>query len=239
MTIHAILTDIEGTTSSIDFVKTVLFPYAAQALPAYLRQYGDRPEVAAELATVRQLLGQPDATLEGVTQQLLDWIAADQKITPLKTLQGLIWQQGFVDHVYTAHLYADAYSGLKAWHDQGLNLYVYSSGSIFAQKLFFGHSDYGDLTPWFSGFFDTTTGPKRDPASYHAIAQTIGLPAARILFLSDVPEELDAAQSVGMQTTWLVRPDDRPSTEAERAASVHPWVTSFADIAIAPLRNTD
>jgi enolase-phosphatase E1 len=109
---------------------------------------------------------------------------------------------------------------LRAWRDAGKRLYVYSSGSVGAQKLFFGHSDAGDLTPLFSGYFDTETGAKRDAASYRRIAEAIGVPAADILFLSDIAEELDAARAAGMQTVLLARAPGRcPDESAHRCVA--------------------
>lgn len=227
--IRVILTDIEGTTSSIAFVKEVLFPYAAAALPEFLLTNQAIPEVQIQIEAVRSLLNQPTASLETVTNQLLTWIADDQKVTPLKTLQGMIWEQGYRSGIYTGHLYPDAYDRLQQWHDQGLNLYLYSSGSIWAQKLFFGFSDYGDLTPWFTDFFDTTIGPKREARSYEAIVAAIGVEPDEILFLSDVVEELDAAKIVGLNTCQLLRVADYGMRRLELAGQ-HQVVENFGEV---------
>ncbi|MFA5968923.1 MAG: acireductone synthase [Sphingomonas sp.] len=193
----AILTDIEGTTSSISFVADVLFPYARERLADYVAAHPT--ETAPIIAEVQALEpGDP-------VQTLIRWIDEDRKITPLKTLQGMIWEGGFKSGAFTSHFYADAVAGLRRWHDAGLALYVYSSGSIFAQKLLFGHTDHGDLTPMFSGWFDTTSGGKREAASYANIAHAIGLPASDILFLSDVQAEIDAARASGMQALLIAR----------------------------------
>lgn len=205
MTLKAILTDIEGTTSSVSFVFDVLFPYAQAHLPDFVRAHAEEALVAAQLAAVRQESGEPDADLERVIAILLDWIAADRKATPLKALQGMIWQQGYENGQLKGHVYPDAVTALQRWKSEGYALYVYSSGSIQAQKLIFGYAEAGDLTPLFSGYFDTTSGGKRETASYQCIAKAIGLPAEEILFLSDVKEELDAAQQAGMQTVGLAR----------------------------------
>lgn len=205
MTIKAILTDIEGTTSSVSFVFEVLFPYARAHLPDFVRAHAEEAEVAAQLAAVRAESREPDADLERVIAILLDWIAADRKATPLKALQGMIWQQGYQSGQIKGHVYPDAVEGLRRWKAEGYALYVYSSGSIQAQKLIFGYAEAGDLTPLFSGYFDTTSGGKRETASYQRIAEAIGVPAGEILFLSDVKEELDAAQQAGMQTVGLAR----------------------------------
>lgn len=193
----AILTDIEGTTSSISFVADVLFPYARERLADYVAAHPT--ETAPIIAEVQALEpGDP-------VQTLIRWIDEDRKITPLKTLQGMIWEGGFKSGAFTSHFYADAVAGLRRWHDAGLALYVYSSGSIFAQKLLFGHTDHGDLTPMFSGWFDTTSGGKREAASYANIAHAIDLPASDILFLSDVQAEIDAARASGMQALLIAR----------------------------------
>lgn len=205
MAIKAILTDIEGTTSAVSFVFDVLFPYAKAHLPAYVRMHADEEQVAAQVQAVREDSGEPGADVERVIEILLDWIAEDRKATPLKALQGMVWQQGYLAGELKGHVYPDAVEALRRWHAEGFRLYVYSSGSIQAQKLIFGRSEAGDLSSLFSGYFDTTSGPKREEASYRTIASAIGVAAHEILFLSDIVEELDAAQAAGMATCGLVR----------------------------------
>jgi enolase-phosphatase E1 len=204
MTVRAILTDIEGTTTDIAFVHKVLFPYARARIGEYVRAHANAPFVREQLAAVSQEVGRSLSDDEAITQ-LIRWIDEDKKITPLKALQGPIWEQGYRNGDFTGHLYPDAEAGLRRWHAAGKKLYVYSSGSVQAQKLIFGYTPYGDLTPLFSGYFDTRVGGKREADSYQRIAQEIGLPAGQILFLSDIVEELDAASSAGMQTCWLLR----------------------------------
>jgi enolase-phosphatase E1 len=203
--IETILTDIEGTTSSIRFVKDVLFPYAAQEIPRFVRQHRHDPVVEKTLADAAAQSGIAADDTDALIQQMLDWITADCKITALKTLQGLVWRQGYESGAYRAHIYPDAVAQLRAWHAEGLVLYVYSSGSIEAQQLFFRHSEAGDLTHLFNGYFDTTIGTKQSADSYRAIARYINPQPTRILFLSDVVAELDAARTAGLQTTLLVR----------------------------------
>ena len=224
MTIKAILTDIEGTTSSISFVFEVLFPYAKQHLPRFLQEHQADPAVAEQIAAVGIEAQEPEANLARVTELLLQWIEQDVKSTALKALQGMVWEQGYRSGEIQGHVYPDAVSGLQAWHQQGYQLYVYSSGSIQAQKLIFGCSVAGDLTPLFSGYFDTTSGHKREQQSYRTISQQIGLPAEQILFLSDVVQELDAAAAAGMQTYGLAREGG--------SLGAHPTVASFSEIAI-------
>lgn len=205
MAIKAILTDIEGTTSAVSFVFDVLFPYAASHLPDYLRQHATDADVAAQLQAVRDDSGETQASTERVIEILLGWIAEDRKATPLKALQGMVWQQGYTAGQLKGHVYPDAVDALRRWHQAGYELYVYSSGSIQAQKLIFGCSEVGDLSPLFGGYFDTTSGPKREASSYRSIALAIGHAAQEILFLSDIVEELNAAHAAGMQTCGLVR----------------------------------
>lgn len=202
--IKAIVTDIEGTTSSLSFVKDVLFPYARRQLPAFVRAHRDDSEVAGLLDDARTIVG-ADADLETLIGHFIRWIDEDQKITPLKSLQGLIWLEGYRQGAFQGHIYLDAVRNLRAWKAQGFALYVYSSGSVQAQKLLFGHSEAGDLTPLFSGYFDTHIGGKRDAESYRRIASEIGMSAEHVVFLSDIREELDAAREAGMATRWLVR----------------------------------
>jgi enolase-phosphatase E1 len=208
MPITAVLTDIEGTTSAVSFVYDVLFPYAARQLPGFIREHHARADIATELEAVRSEAGAPDANLEQVIDILLGWMREDRKATPLKALQGRVWQQGYEQGELKGHVYPDAVAALKKWHSQGYGLYVYSSGSIQAQKLIFGCSEAGDLTGLFSGYFDTTSGGKRDGHSYITIAQAMGEAPQHVLFLSDVAAELDAAKAAGMATCGLAREGD-------------------------------
>lgn len=224
----AILTDIEGTTSAIAFVRNVLFPYARQALPGFIAENGRRPEVRRWLDAVTAETGIEDAAALASTLQ--GWIDADRKHTALKALQGMIWAQGYRDGCYQAPIYPDVAPALRAWHAAGHALYVYSSGSVPAQQLFFGHSQAGDLRPLFSGWFDTETGPKRKAASYQAIAAALQRPPGELLFLSDVVEELDAARSAGLATCLLDRREDYPVPRLGEAAHGHQRVQSFSEI---------
>ncbi|MBI3574937.1 MAG: acireductone synthase [Gammaproteobacteria bacterium] len=218
--IQAILTDIEGTTSSLSFVKDVLFPYSRAHMANFVRAHAHEPAVRAQLDEVSRLAGRT-LTTEEASAQLIAWIDADKKITPLKALQGLIWETGYKHGDYQGHMYEDAVRWLRRWKERGLMLYVFSSGSVLAQKLLFGHTAWGDLTPLFSGYFDTTIGNKREAAAYRAIAGQIGLPPSDILFLSDIREELDAARAAGMQTVWLVRDGALPTDAG------HSWARNF------------
>ena len=203
--ITTILTDIEGTTSSISFVKDVLFPYARERLPAFVVTHADDADVQHWLHEAAKEAGLVSATQQEIIDLLVSWIDADRKSTALKALQGMIWKDGYANGEYTAHVYPEVPERLRRWKDEGKALYVYSSGSVPAQKLLFGHTDAGDLTPLFSGYFDTETGGKREAESYRRIAQAIGIAPDSILFLSDIVEELDAAGAAGLRTTLLAR----------------------------------
>ena len=222
--IEAILTDIEGTTSSIAFVHETLFPFARKQMASFVREHAKREDVALLLAEARIEAGLE--TDGDVVEALLVWMSEDKKVTPLKALQGLIWEDGYRSGALKGHIYDDAVKGLRRWHEQGLTLCVYSSGSIYAQKLLFGYSEAGDLTPLFSDYFDTTSGHKREKASYQVIATAMGKEPSSILLLSDVAEELDAAGAAGYQTIQLVR--DSSIVESES----HNKVSSFDAIAV-------
>ncbi len=226
----AILTDIEGTTTSIAFVHDVLFPYAAARLERTCGQADPAPGLLEALARLRAEHAQETAAAPpppfGDGAPYARWLMEqDRKSTGLKLLQGLIWDEGYARGEIRGHVYPDVPPALAAWRNEGRRLRVFSSGSVHAQKLLFGHSDHGDLTPFFEGYHDTRTGPKQDPASYTTIAAAFALPPGEILFLSDVTPELDAASRAGYRTGLLVRPGNRPAEPGD-----HPVYVSFAEI---------
>ena len=225
--IRAILIDIEGTTSDIRFVHHVLFPYARKRLPAYIETHRDLTDVQHWLSEAASEAGLIEASLREIIDLLLGWIDADRKSTALKALQGMIWREGYAAGDFVAHVYADVAPALRAWRARGLRLYVYSSGSVEAQKQFFAHSEAGDLTSLLAGYFDTETGPKRETASYAHIADAIDMAPAHILFLSDIEAELDAARAAGMRTTLLRRPPSECT-----ASSSHPCIHDFAALVL-------
>ena len=220
--IRAIVTDIEGTTSSIDFVRDVLFPYARKRLPAFVATHGDKPEVQHWLHEAAREAGLVEASRQDIIELLLKWIDQDRKSTALKALQGMIWKDGYEAGDYRAHVYPEVSARLRDWRADGLRLYVYSSGSVPAQQLFFRHSEAGDLSVLFAGYFDTETGPKREAGSYRQIADAIGEQPRHLLFLSDIVEDLDAAQAAGFHTGWLVR-----EPQALPASPRHPVYRDF------------
>lgn len=228
--IKAVVTDIEGTTTSISFVADVLFPYARERISQFVIEHARDPDVAAEIDAVRKQINEPDASLERVGQVLVSWIDQDLKITPLKTLQGIIWRVGYEDGSLKGHLYPEVAQCLRAWKAAGVQLSVYSSGSEAAQKLLFGYSEAGDLTPLFDHFFDTRIGGKREAASYEHIKQALHLPGEQILFLSDIVQELDAAAAAGVKTIAL----DRQCIGEGFGA--HPVVNNFDQIDLGSVR---
>ncbi|ADJ27652.1 acireductone synthase [Nitrosococcus watsonii] len=224
--IQAVITDIEGTTTSLSFVKDVLFPYARERMADFVRQRAEDPIVASLLREVQAAA--PDKTLDqaGIIRQLLAWMDVDAKVTALKSLQGLLWEAGYRRGDFTGHIYPDVEPNLRAWRKLGISLYVFSSGSVQAQKLLFAHAPGCDLTSLFDGYFDTRIGSKREPNSYQRIADAIDVPSEDILFLSDTEEELDAAAAVGMNTIWLVR------NEKLNPGASHPQVPNFNSIRV-------
>ena len=221
--IRAILTDIEGTTTSIEFVHRTLFPYARRHLREFLAVNQDNAAVQTQLADVGKAEGR-SLSVDAAASVLEHWMDEDRKATPLKELQGMVWRRGYAAGELKGHVYPDTPVFLRRWHAAGKKLYVYSSGSVEAQKLIFGHSESGDLTGLFSGFFDTRIGGKRDAASYAAILGRIGLGGDAVLFLSDLGEELDAARLAGMQTCQLLR------DASAKPFPAHPSATDFAGV---------
>ena len=221
--LKAILLDIEGTTTSISFVYDVLFPYAAARLDEYCAWPKPEPELAEALARLRSEYDEEIARgaslppFNNGAEYARRLMAEDRKSTGLKLLQGVIWEEGYRTGALRSHVFPDVLPALKMWHDAGIRLRVFSSGSVKAQKLLFAHTDYGDLTSYFEGFHDTTTGPKREAGSYAAIADAFGLPPGEILFLSDVREELDAAAAAGMRAGLVVRSGNRVVGAGEHA----------------------
>jgi enolase-phosphatase E1 len=221
----SVVLDIEGTTSATGYVVDRLYPYSAQRFAGWLDAHPDDPDVRRAVAQIRELIGEPAAGTPRLVAALTGWLAADQKVTPLKTLQGLIWAHGFATGDLVAHFYPDVVGALRAWHAAGHRLYVYSSGSVAAQRAWFGHSPAGDLRPLLSGHFDTeNAGPKRAPASYRAISTATGTEPADTVFLSDLVTELDAARAAGWHTVGVRRPGE---PHYDRGAGDHLEIAAF------------
>lgn len=224
--IRFILTDIEGTTTSVSFVYESLFPFFRTNIAKLKKMESDASVQAAFLDVVKLAAeeGKNLNSTDEIIQQLEEWSRADKKITPLKELQGLLWKEGYVSGELKGHVYSDVAPALKEWKLKGIDLGVFSSGSIAAQKLIFGYSEAGDLTAYLTAYFDTTTGGKRVIETYVLIAKELALNPQQILFLSDIKEELEAADNAGYQTIQLVR----PGTEANWKQTV----SSFNEIKI-------
>ncbi|WP_457624934.1 acireductone synthase [Persephonella sp.] len=205
--IKAVLIDIEGTVAPIRFVKEVLFPYSKNRIEKFLTENKDDPKIKKIIEEVKKIEGK-DLSLPKVINTLKKWIDEDRKIAPLKDIQGFIWKEGFEKGEIKSPIYEDAYKKLKEWKEKGLKLYIYSSGSVQAQKLFFSHTEYGNLMDLFDGFFDTRIGNKKDKSSYERISEEIGLKPEEVLFLSDNPDEIKAAAQAGMKVYRVVRPED-------------------------------
>jgi enolase-phosphatase E1 len=208
-----VLLDIEGTTTPIDFVTQVLFPFARERMTAFLAAHWDDPGVRGDVAQLRaEAGGVPDDTAS-VARHALELMDQDRKSTGLKALQGRIWEDGYRQGVLQGVVYEDVPRAFARWKRRGVEIAIFSSGSVLAQKLIFGHSTAGDLGRDIAGYFDTTTGPKREAESYRRIASALGVPPSDVVFYSDVAAELDAAREAGMQTALSVR-DAKPPADA-------------------------
>ncbi|AGY59364.1 acireductone synthase [Gloeobacter kilaueensis] len=231
---EVLLLDIEGTIAPVSFVFEVLFPYAAAQVETFLEVHGKEPLVQADLAALRDEYeadtgrglilpdwSGPEPT--AATPYIRFLIAADRKSTGLKSLQGKIWEQGYLSGAYRSQIFADVRPAFERWTRAGKRIYIYSSGSIQAQRLLFEHTEQGDLRGYLSRYFDTTSGPKLEADSYRRIAGQIAVDAAQILFASDHRGELRAAQQAGLRTVLVVRPGN-----ALAEGTDFPVVRSFA-----------
>lgn len=221
---RAILLDIEGTTTPIAFVHDVLFSYARSHARDFLNTNFNSAEVKADVALLREehavdvRNGQNPPALDEDPDSIaayVEWlIERDRKSTGLKSLQGKIWRQGYVDTSLKSQVYADVAPAFERWRSQGLSINIFSSGSVLAQQLLFAHTEAGDLTKFIDNYFDTNVGKKGEAESYRRIAEALSMPANEILFISDVVAELDAATEAGMQTLLSIRPGNPPQNEA-------------------------
>ena len=244
---RGILLDIEGTTSSVSFVYDVMFPYVRKHLTFEVFANWMEPEYIEAFHAIARDAGhesldawlkkegltreKPVRAAEVVCKEVTRLMDSDAKATGLKQLQGLIWQSGFESGELKAHVYDDVPPALAAWNAAGKDVRIYSSGSVQAQKLFFGHTIAGNLLSQFRGHYDTTTGPKKEAESYRKIAGDFGLPPAEILFLSDVVAELDAARTARMQTALVVRPGNAEGQVS--AGEAHQLIGNFAQVELA------
>ncbi|HXH32434.1 MAG TPA: acireductone synthase [Bacteriovoracaceae bacterium] len=207
--IKLFLFDIEGTTTDIRFVHQILFPYSQLHLESYVLHHQTHPVVTAAIQKVRDTVWQEESRQLGlyqVIEKLASWIKSDRKHSALKDIQGLIWDIGYSKNDFKGHVYPDVKPFFKKILSTGAKIGIYSSGSVHAQKLIFGYSVEGDLSPMISHYFDTSVGGKRDPSSYQKLAQELSLTPAQIHFFSDIAEELKAAETAGMGVTQVLRP---------------------------------
>jgi len=222
----AILLDIEGTTTPIDFVHETLFPYAKERVGKFVAFH-----FGALAAEITQLVDESshdekytipvDPTEPGsVSAYLEDLIARDVKSTPLKSIQGKLWREGYEAGELRSVVFGDVPRAFERWSSEDKIIAIYSSGSVLAQQLLFRHTDHGDLTPFISEYFDTEVGAKRDPESYRTIAEKLSIDPSEILFLSDVPAELDAAAKAGLETALVFRPGNAVQDPADWFRSV-------------------
>lgn len=241
MTITSILLDIEGTTTPIDFVYKVLFPYARAHMKAFLAEHLSDEEIRADIISLReeheadeqQGIAPPPLRDQSKEEQLASLVAyihwmmdRDRKSTPLKSLQGRVWQYGYKRGELQGQVFGDVPVAFERWYKQGKEISIYSSGSVLAQKLLFANTGAGDLTKLISGYFDTKIGAKGEAESYKRISNILGQSASEILFISDVTAELDAARSTNMQTILCLRPGNHP----QPVESSHPTIRSFDEL---------
>ncbi|MFC9927910.1 acireductone synthase [Streptomyces sp. NPDC127190] len=230
-----VVLDIEGTTSATGFVVDVLYPYAQARFGALLSERADDPDVRDAVDRIRELAGEPDADAARIEQVLGAWVSEDRKASPLKKLQGILWSEGFAKGELVSHFYDDVIPAIRAWHARRVRLFVYSSGSVAAQRSWFAHSPHGDLMPLVEGLFDTeNAGPKVSSDSYRAISKSIAAAPERTLFLSDRTAELDAARSADWLTLRIRRPGE---PYYEQDTGEHPEALSFADIDVTSARS--
>lgn len=230
--LKVILLDIEGTTTPIDFVHKILFPYSRERMDDFVRANFDL--LNDEICQLKQehrsdsTYGRPfdENSAESVSEYLACLIDNDRKSTPLKSIQGKIWEMGYRDGTLTSIVFDDVPSAFERWTADGKQIAIYSSGSVFAQRLLFGHTNHGDLTRFISKYFDTTSGGKREETSYSSIARKLGIESNGILFVSDIIAELEAARSAGMRTALSVR----GTVQTRSETNDHPVINNFDEL---------
>jgi len=227
MNIKAIICDIEGTTTSISFVKDTLFKYAYENCEKYLIDNFDEQEIQSivenlcvEAINDKYEIVKSDNVNEyahKVACYVQELINQDRKVSSLKLLQGKIWKYAFESKVVTGHLFEDVLRNFVNWTYNGIKIYIYSSGSVEAQKLLFKYSVSGDLSSYITDYFDTKVGHKQEPKSYENILQQIKLDGQHVLFLSDIPNELYAAKHADIKTLLLFRPNNYEISEHDKS----------------------
>lgn len=239
-----VICDIEGTTSSISFVKDVLFPYALKNVEEYLKTHWKEDATKTVVAALREQADEDKkAEVEGVVTipaedsedvipdvvKNVEWqMSLDRKTGALKTLQGLVWAKGYKDGSIKGHVYEDVKKALEQWSEGGRKVYIYSSGSVDAQKMLFEHSEQGDLVKYLSGYYDTKIGAKKEKDSYEAILKKVETTGEDALFLTDVVAEAKAAKEAGLNVVLLDRPGNAELSEDDRKEFT--VVSSFSDL---------
>lgn len=231
--IESVLLDIEGTVSPVSYVYEVLFPFARKYASEFLHEHFNEPSVQKALDFMARdagfknkedwlKTGEPIDVVLSEVNRLMD---ADIKATGLKELQGIIWKNGYDKGVLMSELFADVPEALSSWDKDGKNISIYSSGSIGAQKIFFAYTKFGDMSKYLDSHFDTTSGGKKEAASYKNISKALDFDPAKILFLSDIVDELDAAKEAGVQTILVIRDGNAPQRQNE-----HQSIKSLAEL---------
>jgi len=220
--IKAVLTDLEGTITRFAFVKYVLHPYAKEHLPDFIDFYQHKPEIKKQLDAVRWSIDDKNASIDRVAEVLIHWLDNEERVPALNELLGMIWKNGYEQDDFKGHIYLDAFHFLRKVNKYKQDLYVFSSKPVDAQEMLLRNSEFGDISDWFKGYFDTSIGRKNAASSYTAILKNIPYKPEEILFLSDVKAELDAASSIGIKTCQLVR-------DGQEVSELHPWVHDMED----------
>lgn len=249
----AIICDIEGTTSSISFVKDVLFPYALKNVEEYLKTHWNEDATKTVVAALREQADEDKkAEVEGVVTipaedsediipdivKNVEWqMSLDRKTGALKTLQGLVWAKGYKDGSIKGHVYEDVKKALEQWNEGGRKVYIYSSGSVDAQKMLFEHSEQGDLVKYLSGYYDTKIGAKQEKDSYEAILKKVEVSGEDALFLTDIVAEAKAAKEAGLNVVLLDRPGNAELSEEDRKE--FPVISSFSDLPFEAVKSTE
>jgi enolase-phosphatase E1 len=230
--VHGILLDIEGTTTPISFVYDILFPFARTELAVFLRRNDGQPAVRDILGLIERdhaadsAAGHRPPAWDEPPLKYIYWLMEqDRKLTGLKALQGLIWEDGYRSGRLRGQVFSDVVPALQRWSKSNLDVRIFSSGSALAQRLLFENSEQGDLTPLLRGYFDTSIGPKSAPQSFRKIAKAFGLASKQIVFISDITAELDAAKEAEYATLLCIRPGNRPQGE-----HTHQTISSFDEI---------
>ncbi|XP_061850113.1 enolase-phosphatase E1 isoform X2 [Colius striatus] len=225
-----------------------LFPYIKDNVKEYLRAHWEEEECQQDVGLLRKQ-AQEDSSLDGavpiplesgsgeeeleqVIQAVVDnvhWqMSLDRKTTALKQLQGHMWRAAYATGQVKGEIFKDVVPAIQKWRQAGMKVYIYSSGSIEAQKLLFRYSTEGDILELFDGHFDTKIGSKVQSESYRRIAASIGYATNNILFLTDLPREASAAEEADTHVAVVIRPGNAGLTDDEK--SYYSLISSFTEL---------